>query len=574
MADPRGPRWHWPLILLQSVVVALITSWPLVPQFGRAAIGSPDGDGLKHLWNLWWMRAELERGESGLLTRFINFPVGMDFYPIEPLHGLVGLLVPLAPVPLSNLLTLGHLIILGVTAAGLGRRVGGGVAAGLACGGIVQASAFTAFTLQCGVGELREVWWLSLGLWVWVEAQERQGWRWYLTMGAVLAASILSCFYHGFFLAVLYAALSVPTLTRRSLPRYALSASLALALTLPAIGGFAGTFQGAPESSVSVTDGGVEIDAPGSALQIHEAYVPRLRAPEASAPYSGGRYLGMGVMTLAALGLWAAPRRAAPWLAASVVGLVLALGNVLWWDGEVVRWDGAPIRLPMGFINGWLADTAEPLNFPVRAVAIPVMGLAVMAALAVGRWPWLLALVPLSMIEVERHDRVLWPRETLSLADLDGLAGGGGEGAVADLAFASTPDVRARWRSLAAQMLLDRPIQSVPIERMDWRAHDGNRWMAVLPITTVARGDAAAIRAMGDQRDSFFLLRERGFDRILLSHVNGAEDHVATARLTALMGPPVAESAAAKVWAVPEIEADPLEIGRWHVEQAQRLRGD
>ena len=94
------------LLPLQAAVLAVLFTWPLLPRFFEQAIGRDDTDTPKHLWTLWWMRQELLDGTPGYSTRWLNFPDGMLLHPIEPLNGLFAALLPLEPVPLSNLLAL------------------------------------------------------------------------------------------------------------------------------------------------------------------------------------------------------------------------------------------------------------------------------------------------------------------------------------------------------------------------------------------------------------------------------------------------------------------------------------
>ena len=69
-------------------LLAVLLTWPMIKYPSFAALGSKNADGMKHLWTLWWMRASIwDYGDFPFTTDLINYPVGMDLYPIEPLNG-------------------------------------------------------------------------------------------------------------------------------------------------------------------------------------------------------------------------------------------------------------------------------------------------------------------------------------------------------------------------------------------------------------------------------------------------------------------------------------------------------
>jgi hypothetical protein len=90
-------------------------------------------------------------------------------------------------------------------------------------------------------------------------------------------------------------------------------------------------------------------------------------------------------LLLAGAGVVAAPRKAYPWVLVALAGMVLAMGTVLWRDGAVVV---PHVVLPLTWLNRSLAFLAEPLNFPVRFLALPMVSLCVLGALAASRWRW------------------------------------------------------------------------------------------------------------------------------------------------------------------------------------------
>lgn len=593
--------------ILASVVLALLLSYPLCLHPWTEAIGSVDGDGAKHLWNLWWMRAEILQGPWGLETTLVNYPNGMRLYPIEPFNGLLALLIPLPPVPLSNLLALIHLSLMGIFTGALGRRICEYVRGdyilldpergGLIAGALAQGSAFSAFTLHVGVGELRQVWWIPLGLlcaWELREAALWGEWKrsilWSLALAASLAAAVLSCFYHGFFLATALAIWALATLrpNPQLLVGYALAASLSVAIVLPVVHTFSssyGTDNQAPKEGF--VDWMQNWRQPvetykHAALDPYEAIVPRTGERQQSdrqmMAYTGGRYLGLSTLALACLGILAAPRRALPWVIVGLGSFVLAMGTVPWWQGEQLNWEGGRILLPLAWINRALSYTAEPLNFPARYLSVTTLALALLGSLA-SRWRWSIAIVPIALIDIAYNDLVPWPRASFSLPDMQGLEPG--TGAVFEASFvvkAATAvqgggeasviagiDPETRLRAMAAQIQLGRPIQGMPVERVDHWATDGMAWARALPLSeNLANGRST------DERESLYLLRQRGFDRVLLTHdarnppspqLLAVLDHAMQRTSTAPYG---------TLWQIPEVNASPEEAAAWMAAQETR----
>ena len=83
----------WDILIFFALAVVL--TWPIVLNISGSALGSQHADGMKHLWTLWWMRSSIwDYGQFPFSTDLINYPTGMDLYPIEPLNGLVANMLP------------------------------------------------------------------------------------------------------------------------------------------------------------------------------------------------------------------------------------------------------------------------------------------------------------------------------------------------------------------------------------------------------------------------------------------------------------------------------------------------
>ncbi len=553
-------------LLFQSLVLAVLVTWPALVDPTGDILGSPKGDAVKHVWNLWWMRHELLHGTFGLQTNVINFPVGLELYPIEIANGFLTAWLPLPPVLTSNLLALGHVFLIGVCTGWLGWLVGARRAGAHVAGALAQTSAFTAFTLHAGVGELRQAWWVPLGLAVAVRARDHLRLRDFALLGLTTSAATLSCFYHGFFLATAVALYAACTLSfqRRFFAGWGIAAAITLCIVVPTVHVFSASYGVDERTQMSFYSwmlSGLPTDShPVTSLQFHELfaadYTGTTDLDKPFEAYLGGRYLGAITVLLAAVGLFTAPVRARPWAGMAVGGIVLALGNVVWFGGHVVD---PPLLLPLAVINKALAYFAQPLNFPVRYLCITTTAMAVLASLSV-RWRWPLFLTPLAMLDMTLNDPAPWPRSTFQLEGHDDIVAP--EGAVAELSWAPRADTISnnqdpltifdasiRARSTAAQIFLDRPFQTIAIERVDHWAVDGITWTAATPLARSLAGNRAV-----DARDvkaSIYLLWERGFRSIWISHACTGDIDIGTAqKLTSLLGKP-RHGRCGDLWVIP-----------------------
>lgn len=583
------------LLLAQSLALAVLLTWPMAAIPLAATVGSPFGDVAKHVWTLWWMRAEMLDGTPGLQTQWVNWPQGMALWPIEPLNGVFAVLLPVPPVLLANLLALLHLTLLGMFTGWLAYLVAERPLAAHVAGALAQGSSYAAFTLALGAGELRTVWILPLGLgllWRLLETGDR---RWATGLGATLGLGTIACFYYGFFLAVstLVVVCVRPVAALRCAGRLALAAAVAALLALGPVLWFSESYDpGTVRSSGSLPEWMADpmrtprLDDVNDVVNVEQLVTParsaRLTATPAARAYNGGRYLGVTALVLAALGVIAAPRRALPFVAVAVVGGVLAAGHVLMAHGEPLRMGEERVGLPLAWLNRALAWGVHPVNFPARFLAMVMVAVAVLGGLAT-RWRWLALLAPVAVVDVLMNDIVSWPRPMFRLPDTTGLVREPDGGAVANLTpYAWTgggaidltyhtalwrKDDVARTQAIAAQLALHAPFEVVPLERLDYWYADGLLWVGALPLTAVLANPSGA---PVDVRADRFLLHDAGYDRVLLtfSPGTGLPDRVVR-MMTAAFGEPV-RSPSAFVWRVEPYEATPEEAATWRKAQDWR----
>lgn len=573
-----GPRLAEAGLFLLS---AAALSWPVARDPGGAALGHPAADGLKHLWTLAWMRREvLESGRLPYHTDWLNWPAGLDLYPIEPLNGLLAVILSgLALVPLANLLVLLNLWATGVAGAWFGRQVCGRAEGGLAAGAILQGSAVMASFVQLGVGELLHLWWLPLGLGVLVRARRAGRWRSFASLGLCLAGATISGFYLGFFLALataIWALLTLRPASPRLLLGYALAVGLGLLLVLPALGGFGRSWQqgGAAEVGLwSYVFGAHDqpvTDPPSARLELLQLVWPRRALEGQQAAYGGGRYLGICALLLAGIGLWRRTREGLPWAICAAAGVVVALGSALVWGGAELLVGGEPVRLPLLWLNRLLGYLAQPINFPVRALAVTAVALAALAALgARGRLVWL---APLAVLEVGALQEIRRPWPTFSPEDASALAVVADHRghALVDLALIWRGDAENRVSALSSQLVHRHPVQAVPIERIEYFARDGARFVAALGLVgdlepLYNRQPGGLPREPGAYRGDLALLRAAGFHELLVNYRGGREriPEGLVEALGQLCGPPLVLTPSRGLWAIPEIQASEAELAAW-----------
>lgn len=587
-------------VLVQSAFLAVLLTWPTVLRLDSALLGSPDADTMKHAWTLWWFRRMMAFDRDfSFHTTYVNHPSGMELWPIEPLNALAAVFLwPVPLVALVNLLALVNLFLDGVCGALLGRALTGTDRGGLVAGLLLQTSAFAAFSLTVGVGELQHLWLLPLGLWAWVRLRDTGRWAWAGATGAILAFATLACFYHGFFLAVALLLLSLVELVRgpgrlRLLPRLVGAALLASLVVIPIARGFSASYGMDARADVSLPDYvfragyGQPITDPVSARLQPEDLVRgqahlRAEAPRDLLAYGGGRLLGVPILVLAAVALVRRPREALPFLVVAGVGGLLALGSYLAVGGEEVLWGGRRLQLPFLYLNRALGWATEPLNFPVRFLALAAVSFSALGALAVasveGRWRVLMAsLAVANAVDVRVREILPWPLPSFSLPDLtllQAVADHRGHG-LADLTVAWRSDRENRFHVMAAQMVHQHPIQAVPLERLEYFVRDGTLLVASLKL--VEDLEPAWLRqaptVTRDYRGDLFALREAGFEEALVSWHGGRDALPAelTNALEAIFGVPVVESPAVVLYAIPEVTATEEERQAWRTEYAARL---
>lgn len=596
----------WILLVLWCVAMAVAQTWPVVLHPNERVLGSPQADGLKHLWTLWRIRHDVWfEHRFPLHTDLLNYPKGLDLYPIEPLNGLIICLIPLPIIAATNLATGFNIAMAGICSGILARAIANNRWAIFGAATLVQTSAVVLFTIHVGVGELQHIWWVPLGLAAWVNVRAPDGggigtWRAAVYLGFALAGAVWSCFYHGFFLAMSVSVLSLSSLwagraTLRLLFRYALAAGLALMLVLPPLRAFSNSYNDDSAPNVGLREyvmhdhGQPLTDPPSARLQLPDLLRRPVLPPNAGREilgYGGGRYLGYACLSLLLLSLVRAPRRTIRWLCVGLTGVAMALGSYLVRDGAEVKLNGGLlIALPFLYLNRALGYFAEPLNFPVRFLAITISALAACGAIASGRdrrfGGLFFALSLVSAAEVGTHALSRYPMATFApnkYPQLDVFQGA--KGGIVDFSLAARNDTEARWAAISAQMYHQLPIQGVPIDRLEVFVRDGQMLVTSLPLVRYLGPSLMSgyvppeiSQDLARYQKDIAILRDAGFTHLLVNGVGTAQQIPAplAAVFDSIFGPPIVQSRTARLYALPEVN-DGGQLEAWRAEHRARIQ--
>ncbi len=580
----RDSRW----LAAWFVLLGLFQTWPAFLGERGGLLAHPKGDGPKHLWTLWWMRRSLlEEVRFPFSTRLVNFPDGMDLYPIELLNGLfVSLFGFLDLVDAANLAVLCNLALTGWCGAWMAGQLGSGLWGRLVAGTGIQMSAVMAHFVAIGVGELQHLWWIPLGIGWSARVRRQGGWASQAGLGVILAAATLSCFYIGFFLGIGVGCIALVGLVLerhrlRNLVGQAWALFVLLVFLVPITAVFSGSYGADGRPAVSLTEWVFGeacqpiLDSVDTRLEVRNLVRPLGWANDPpSSVYIGGTFLGWGVLALGFLGMLRRPRVAAGLVVTFCVGILFALGSYWSEDGNELIYRAHRIRLPLLWLNRALGWFAEPINFPVRFVALSQVALAGLAGLAMPEkrarttamvggilvfwlagettwfgqspWPW----------------PQLLPRESVAAKQLAGLPAGG----VVDLSMAMRDDARNRRSGLYLQLVHEQPTQTVPIERVEFFARSGQNAVAALGLVGALRkieGRQGASLS-GDFSDDLAMLYELGFRYLVFSENQTAAGAVMpiVGQLRPLLGEPLAMADGVAVWSLPK-PAQAVSSGAW-----------
>lgn len=433
----RFSRLRSTLVAAAGVLALLsVACWPAISQF-RTRFWGDDGDALQNLWNGWWMRTALSRGEWPMFTDALSHPHGVSLWlhTFGPFNALV---TGVGRATLPGFLGFNLTVLLQILLAGLGafvlarhlimRAVRSGQLRGMTPTLVVLSAlvagvafAFNSYMWAHLPGHLHC---LSIGPTAFfthalIRSTEKRGWHWPVASGVWALITILCGFYVFVDLLILGAGVVAASIATKAARRSSQFRSLGLALGMVAL-------TCAPVALATMRANSQPLDGTHDprvfSADIESFVVPNASEylgmhyfPERARSYTGwwevGSYVGAVVTLLALLGFATQRSRAVGGLLLSgLVGATLALGPVLH-VGGVVHDD---VHLPYHYLARVL-PIVDALGCPVRFTIVLTLALAVAAALGVahiasrlrrtrgGRSTGLLfALLAIALVFVER----------------------------------------------------------------------------------------------------------------------------------------------------------------------------
>lgn len=401
----RFSRLRSTLVAAAGVLVLLcVACWPALSQF-RTRFWGDDGDALQNLWNGWWMRTALARGEWPMFTDALSHPHGVSLWlhTFGPFNALV---TGIGQAALPGFLGFNLTVLLQILLAGLGafvlarhlimRAVRRGQMRGITPTLVVLSAlvagvafAFNSYMWSHLPGHLHC---LSIGPTAFfthalIRSTEKRGWQWPVASGVWALITILCGFYVFVDLLILGAGVVAASIATKRARRTSQFRSLGLALGMVAL-------TCAPVALATMHANSQPLDGTHDprifSADIESFVIPNASEylgmhyfPERARSYTGwwevGSYVGVIVTLLALFGFATQRTRMVGGLLLSgIVGAVLALGPVLH-VGGVVHDD---IHLPYYYLARVL-PIVDALGCPVRFTVVLTLALAVAAALGV-----------------------------------------------------------------------------------------------------------------------------------------------------------------------------------------------
>ncbi len=406
------------LVALAYLPLSVIATWPLTARLGTALAGDR-GDAWQNLWNLAWFQRALSSAQNPFFTSDLWHPTGStlvfqtfdlpDALLAAPLFGLFH------PWTVYNLVVLATFVLSGASMYLLGRATGASRGASFASG-----CAYTFSTYHFGHAlahlHLLAMQWVPLYVLCLLRITKggRTDPRWAVGAGVTLLLASLASWYYlvGCFLITLpilaAAARSDPKgfLRRKTRPLLGLC-GVYLVLVLPLGGAMLSERANGPvEGAHSTEEFSADLESfvvlnHAQALADGESAFSKRHSVWSGNQAENANYLGLVLVGVCVAGLFFDRRRTAPYMAAALLGVVLALGPRLRIGGEVVSGEILPYA--------WVESCLPLLSFmgiPVRFAFAATFGLA--AALAPSldalakrgvRVHWVCALALLAVLE-------------------------------------------------------------------------------------------------------------------------------------------------------------------------------
>ncbi len=204
-APGRGGWRPHALALGCYTLIALLVTWPLALHMGDRIIANQPGqvDGLLSVWNIWWSGHALQTGQSPFQTPLLFFPDGLDLFWLWLSFPNALLVMPVAlavgPLPAYNLIILLGYILGGYAAFLFIRHFCPDDAAALIGGAVYALAPFHTRRVLDAVMDTASIQWVPLYLLALHILLERRRLRWALLTALLLIVVCLGSWYYGLF---------------------------------------------------------------------------------------------------------------------------------------------------------------------------------------------------------------------------------------------------------------------------------------------------------------------------------------------------------------------------------------
>ena len=381
-----------------SVVLAVGLTWPVALHPASRLVGHPGDDVWNHAWGYAWVADSLAAGELPRWTDRIAWPDGGALWFID--FAVAAALAPVTwafgPAVAFNAAVLGGFALAAFAAWLLAARVSGAVGPALLAAAAYGAAPHLLGQAYNGISETMCAGFFPLCLWVLLRLLDRPGPRIGVLLGLCGAATALTSWYYGMFAAVgglvliATAAARDPRGVRRAAPWLGLAVAVAVAGAGPALWAFRASLE-AGDALVTRDPGFVSASLLQPNLTDALAYVRPSHTPSPDLKRLFGEdlviiiYLGWTTLALAAVGVVARRRAAAPWMWMALFFFLFSLGPYLYWGGEFATFGGR--RVPLPFLPLFEAvpifqRISHPFRFAMGlSLAVGVLGSMGLAAL-------------------------------------------------------------------------------------------------------------------------------------------------------------------------------------------------
>ncbi len=394
-------------VFFAYVLLAIGLEWPLPLHFSTELAGNR-GDAWQHVWNFWWLRHALTHGENPFFTTLLYHPSGVPLWlhTLDLPDAVPALLLGtfLGPIASFNAIHCSSFVFSALAFYALAREFGTSKPAALIAGAIYTAQPFH---LSHAVAHLSllPLHWPALFALCFRRAARRYEDRWWLAAGLFATLSVFANWYFGPICAALATAILLETLSDHAFATGAFRRVFA-ATCLAAIFIVPFAAKGAYERAKEPYFG--DHDSLLFSADLEELFLPapishwRSLSGDRPAHWTGnmeenGAYLGLSLLALATIAFSLRRKKAWPWIALLISGVMLSLGPQLHVAGRLLTGR----ILPMAWLEAAIPPLQE-MGCPVRWSLLASTALAILAAISLDtlalkhRSIFLLGLVPIA----------------------------------------------------------------------------------------------------------------------------------------------------------------------------------